>query len=187
MRYLESVSKPDLIGSGIVIAIGIFVAAWSPQYGLANGAVIGPGFVPFWFGLAIAVFGATTVIGAFMKARRLARSQSAVPEQEVRVDTGQEEIALAGDTEQAEEVSAGAGHRWHRAALVFALVIVAVALTPLLGFAVAFGLVTFTILCLIERERWWVSLITTAGVMGLLYWLFAAFLQIPVPIGPWGF
>ncbi|GAB3559389.1 tripartite tricarboxylate transporter TctB family protein [Spelaeicoccus albus] len=200
MRYLTSVSKPDLIGACITIAIGAFVAAWSPTYGLRTGQVIGPGFVPFAFGVAMAVFGIAAVVGAVIRARREAMadrpaaaeraSSGAVVEapdggaaSEIREASAADAdgVRIGGDAEESTAPT------WRKAGIVFIVALAAVALTPVLGIAVAFGLAAVAMLCFIDRERWWLSIIVSAGVMILLYLLFADFLKIPIPIGPWGF
>lgn len=185
MHPLRSISKPDLIGAAIVVAIGVFLVIQSPEYKLRNGAVIGPGFVPFWFGAAMVVFGFGTAVGAFMRARRLAREAAAsqlgdVPDP---VATDDEQ---AGAAENASD-AVGAAERWRHAGIVCGISLAAVALTPLLGITVAFALAAIAMLWPLDRERWWISILVSAGVMAILYFLFAKFLMIPIPIGPWGF
>lgn len=173
MRWLLSASKADLIGAAFVVVCGAFLVIQSPAYQLRKGAVIGPGFVPFWFGVAMIVFGVATAVGAVMRVRRAAIAEDEQAEREPAAESP--------------SGSGGSKRSRRRLALVFALVIVAVALVPVLGTLIAFGLLVFVLLAAVERERWWLSLLISVVVMAALYALFAGFLQIPLPAGPWGF
>lgn len=175
MRWLLSASRADLIGAALVVACGVFLVVQSPAYELRKGAVIGPGFVPFWFGVAMIVFGLAAAVGAAMRVRRAALA------------AGEPDDAESASGSASGSGSGQATRSRRRLALVFALVIVAVALVPVLGTLVAFGLLIFVLLAAVERERWWLSLLISVVVMGALYELFARFLQIPLPTGLWGF
>lgn len=220
VHSFRTVSRPDLIGAGVVMLIGAYLLFKSPEYGLQSGNVIGPGFVPFWFGMAMLIFGVSTAVGAFMKARRLAAAAGATtaePDVVGRESDGDTADRLGSDDSEADrphdesaepdgdsaepddasaepdDASAGPGGdsakpaRTVQAAIVFGISVAAVALTPMLGIAVAFGLAAVSMLWLVDRERWWLSIVVSAGVMTILYLLFAEFLKIPIPIGPWGF
>lgn len=177
---------PDLLGSGVVVAIGAFLLIWSPRYELRqHGHVIGPGFVPFWFGVAMLIFGLSTASGVFVKAVKSAKGAQSEPTGGLASDGPK----LSDDAEAGPDETAGpAGHSvWKRTTLVFALAVAAAALTPALGILVAFGLLTLTVLLGVERRRWWVSLIVSAVSIVCVALLFGSFLNIPLPIGPWGF
>ncbi len=193
--HFRLVSRPDLVGPAIVVIIGIFLMVESPQYKLRAGSVIGPGFVPFWFGVAMIIFGVSTAVGAFMRAGRQLSNPPAVASGE---EAGQNEADKGGGTPTAyahDDTGEAAGNtspdegpaQWRRPALVFGASVAAVALTPLLGILVSFGLAAIAILRFIEREAWWLSVLVSAAIMVALYLLFGDFLKIPIPIGPWGF
>jgi putative tricarboxylic transport membrane protein len=66
-------------------------------------------------------------------------------------------------------------------------VVVAVVAVPLLGFVTAFAayLLFFTIV--VERLRLPVALATSLAVVVFIYLVFARFLGVPFPVGPFGF
>jgi putative tricarboxylic transport membrane protein len=58
--------KHDLISSGVLSCIGLFIVFYSPQFDLGNTSAPGPGFMPFLAGLSILGFSAITCVRAFL-------------------------------------------------------------------------------------------------------------------------
>lgn len=196
MRRLIALSKPDLIGAGLVLACGAFLVIKAPSYGLHTGDVIGPGFMPFWFGAAMLVLGISIIVGTVLRARGAIAGEapeSAEAEPSVSAHVGEDVSAAVDDgasgaaAEQDSVPGTTSRHRPRKVVMVFASTLVAAALVPVLGALVAFGLLIFVLLLAVERKRWWVSAVVSVGVVYVLYLLFFGFLRIPLPTGPWGF
>lgn len=154
---------PDLVGAVLLVVLGLaFVGgALSRLEVFGEGGRIGPGFMPFFAGAMLVVFGAMVGIGAWMAGRRDAR-------EDVLDDEG-------GGPE--------AEGTQRTVAAVFLLTLVAILLTPLIGFLPAFGLLIFALVRFVEGRG--LLLAAGTGVGGVVFaWLvFVLFLKIPLPGG----
>jgi putative tricarboxylic transport membrane protein len=157
---------PDLIGSGLLAAIGVAFAIGGTQHGVfGEGGRIGPGFMPFFAGSLLVVFAAMIGVGALRHAPGSSR-----PESDVRdVPEGGEE--------------AGSGRT---VAFVFGLTLVAILLIPLLGFLISFGLLVFALVRFAEGESLLLAAAVSVGAVVVAWVVFVFFLQIPVPAGVFG-
>jgi hypothetical protein len=157
---------PDLIGSGLLAAIGVAFAIGGTQHGvLGEGGRIGPGFMPFFAGSMLVVFAAMIGVGAL---RRVPASSEA--ESDVRdVPEGGEE--------------AGSGRT---VAFIFGLTFVAILLIPLLGFLISFGLLVVALVRFVEGESLLLATAVGVGAVIIAWVVFVFFLQIPVPAGIFG-
>jgi putative tricarboxylic transport membrane protein len=79
-----------------------------------------------------------------------------------------------------------AGH-WRKVLAVALGLILCVTVIEPLGFVVAVGAYLLFLLRAVEKEPWATSLGVTVGAIGVLFALFHAWLQVPLPKGPWGF
>lgn len=174
----------DLIISGVLVVIGLAMAVGGVGYHLlGKGGRIAPGFMPFVAGIALAVFSATVFAEALSSVRRATaveapRPAAAEPVRDGAADT--EADAPAGDDLGA------SGRQQRRIAAVFAMTLVALLITPVTGFLVAFGLLIIALLWFVEREKPWI-----AGLIGcvavLASWaVFVLLLQVPLPGGMLG-
>jgi hypothetical protein len=152
---------PDLAGSGLLVVLGAVLAfASQTNYELfGEGGRIGPGFMPFFSGLLLLVFGVTIGLGALVGG------------------PGDPEEAGVGDRPEAPRYAVG---------VVFALTLAAIVLIPVLGFLVSFGLLIFVLVSFVEREGVLRGLVLGAGAAGLAWLVFVYFLQIPLPTGVLG-
>lgn len=159
--------RGDYVGALILVALGATFTAFSVDYGiLGEGARIGPGFVPCVVGLLLVVFGVT--IGWETRQSR-AQPASTVAEEDTAPDATTEEEPPRNTTKIV--------------TLVFALLLVAVILAPILGFIPTFSLLVFAILAGVEREHIGLSFAISLGI-GLLAWLlFYEFMGIRLPLG----
>lgn len=76
---------------------------------------------------------------------------------------------------------------WRRPAAIAAGLIVCVAVIETLGFCVTVTLYLVYLLRVIEQRSWRVTAGVAAGSVAVLWALFAAWLHVPLPKGPWGF
>ncbi len=157
---------PDLIGAGLLAALGVAFAVGGTGHGVfGEGGRIGPGFMPFFAGVLLIVFGAMVGVGALWRARG-----SSEPESDVRdVPEGGEE--------------AGSGRT---VGFVFGLTLVAILLIPVLGFLISFGLLVFALVRFAEGESLLLATAVGVGAAVVAWVVFVFFLQIPVPAGFFG-
>lgn len=192
MSLLRAIARADLIGAALVVAAGVFLVVRSPAYQLHRDGVMGPGFFPFWAGVALVIFGVATAVGAAMRAHRTvgaAGDDVGTPDADDGHDhaeptdpPGLQEAPVSDD----EPGSVGRG-KAVRLSIVFGLTILAVALIPLTGIYIAFGVFILVLVAAVEREHWATSIAVAAGSIIVLYLIFSVLLHIPVPTGPWGF
>ena len=148
----------DLIGAALLVALG-FAFAGGALSGLEvfrEGGRIGPGFMPFFAGAMLVVFGAMIGIGAWLGGRR-----------------GPGEGSPGDEPEGAQRTVAA----------VFLLSLAAILLIPLIGFLPAFGLLIFALVRFVEGRG--LLLAAGTGVGGVIFaWVvFVLFLKIPLPGG----
>lgn len=152
---------PDLIGAGLLIALGAAFAIGATSYEVfGEGGRIAPGFMPFVTGVLMAVFGAMVGVEALLRAPR---------EQE--------------DGEDGEDAETGTRRT---VVLVFGALFVAVLLIPVLGFLLSFGLLVFGLIWYVEREGLLLGLGLGTGAAVLAWLVFGLLLQIPLPGGVLG-
>lgn len=151
---------PDLIGAGLIVALGAAFAIGATQYGLfGEGGRIRPGFMPFAAGTSLVVFGAMVGAEALLRTSR-------------------------GSAERGEPVGEEGSRQ--TVGLIFALTLVAILLMPLLGFLISFGLLVFALVSFVEREGLLLGAGMGAGAAVFAWLVFALFLQIPLPAGIFG-
>lgn len=161
-------AAPDLIICGLLCVFGGYILLQSPSYGLfgANGR-LGPGFLPFVAAAALLVF---TIWSAVESVRRSAAEATEAPvDRPVEADG-----RAAGDRAPASG---------RRVAVIFGLAVLATLLTTVVGYVLAFGLMTFLVLAFVERKPLWLSALV-AGASVLVGWgLFVYLLGVPLPGG----
>ncbi|WP_168380993.1 tripartite tricarboxylate transporter TctB family protein [Modicisalibacter radicis] len=155
------------MGALILVAIGAAFSTLSIDYCvLGEEARISPGFVPFIAGLLLVAFGA-------MIGWETWKSRVHVTTNPTGEDTGPET-----------ETDKQARHNTTKSvALIFGLLLIAVILSPILGFLLTFSILVFAILAVVEREHFWFSLVISLSI-GLLAWLiFYQLMGIRLPLG----
>lgn len=161
--------------------IGIYavVSGFGYQVLQENGE-IGPGFLPAVAGGLVALFAAIDLVN---KLRR-------TPEHDVYDD----DAALIGDTaaitlrEEMEPTDVDIFGRTQRQRnrmllAVLGIIIATVALVPLLGFLISFGLMLIACAVAVERRKWLPSLIVTVVALSATYLIFVVVLRVPLPQG----
>jgi putative tricarboxylic transport membrane protein len=156
---------PDLIGSALLVALGVAFAIGGTGYGVfGEGSRIGPGFMPFMAGVLLVVFGVAIGVEA-----ALGRVPSRPPQN-----------MQEGDAEGDEE---GSGRT---VAVAFGLMLVTVLLIPVLGFLLSFGLLILALVTFVEREGWLRGILLSVSAIAVTWLTFVVLLEIPLPPGIFG-
>lgn len=160
---------PDLIGAGILVALGAAFAmgALTGLEVIDERGRIGPGFMPFTTGLLLVLFGAMVGAGALLWPKT----------DDAGGDAGEDAGEAEGSGEQ--------GSRY-TVAVVFGLTLAAILLIPVLGFLVSFGLLVFAIIRFVEGGSLLLGLGLGVGATVITWAVFVLFLQIPLPGGVFG-
>lgn len=195
---------PELVFAALLGAFGLFMAVRSLGYGLlVDGGLIGPGFVPFVAGVLLAGFAAWAGVETALRASggrseaRVVAAQAAgssrphddratgpYPERDSGPRAGADGERAGEDGER--EAMPGAGERSvsnSRAMLVLGLVVAATLLTYVIGYVVAFGIIVFVILAVVERERVWLATVISVAAIFVAWFVFAELLGVPLPGG----
>lgn len=168
-------AAPELVFATLLVAFGLFMAIGSLGYGLfVHGGLVGPGFVPFVAGVLLAGCSAWAGAEVFLRAR--GRAPVTATESDP-VDESAPDESGASSPPGVHSVNTG------RAMLVLALVAVAAILTYAIGYVAAFGVITFVMLAVLERERIWLSVVISVAAVAVAWLLFGQLLGIPLPGG----
>lgn len=144
--------------------IGGGFAVTAPAYGvLLAESRIGPGFLPLVAGLGLALF------SVLLLAEQL---RAPAPE---------------GPQPGTDDFGRSPQQRMRILRRVFVLLPVAVALVPLVGMVVAFGLLVLVISTWLEGRRPLPALALSAGSAAVIHGVFSVVLQVPLPTGVFGF
>jgi Tripartite tricarboxylate transporter TctB family len=87
---------------------------------------------------------------------------------------GPDDVDIFGRTPQ---------ERGRQLVTVFAALVVACLLVPLLGFLVSFFVLSLFISAIVERRGWIPSLIVSFVAVAAVYGIFVGFLDVPLPTG----
>lgn len=147
-----------------------------------QGGRIGPGFMPFCGGLALACFAVWALAESFVRGAR--EQPAGAPSDPAGTPAGTSAGTSAGTDPSGEQPAAGGSER--RVLLVFVLTAAAFALSYVTGFLLAFGLLICALLWFVEREKPWLA-VTVGAVATLGSWaVFVLMLQVPLPGGMLG-
>lgn len=153
----------EVIVAVSLILLGIGFAGWGEQYGLlTNEGVIGPGFIPVVAGLMLAAFAGVSATKACWQLLKTWRAEKTV--------------ATASE-------SSGEQRPLITALFVFASIVAAILLAPILGFLLSFGLLVLVLVTVVEREKFWLGLLLGVGASVAAWFIFIGLLNIPVPEG----
>lgn len=182
-------SRSDVIGTAILGAVGVAAVVMGLQYGFTqpNGQV-GPGFLPVLTGGFIAlaavlelvrmyVAPTSSVEGGFMEAIERV-------EQEALTALSSHQGGAQGDDAEVEDIF-GRTHAQRGTAVIriFAVMLGAILLTPVLGLLISLALMTFVILKVVERKGWVVSILVSLVALAVFHLIFAQGLNVPLPTG----
>ncbi|HEY7655615.1 MAG TPA: tripartite tricarboxylate transporter TctB family protein [Burkholderiales bacterium] len=151
------IDRSELVAAGLLVALGVFVAAqaWDWPYLTKDGP--GPGFFPLWIGLLLAALSIALVA---LQARDAAAGRA--PEKTDWRGTGR---VLVG----------------------WLAVMAAAALLKPAGFVVSYVLLTAFLIRVVFRQRWTQAAAVSLGSAAAFWLLFVKLLKVRLPAGPWGF
>lgn len=188
----------DVAGTLILAGVGVYATVMGLGYGfMGDDGRVGPGFLPVLAGAFVTVASLLELTRMFL-ARPLPESSFMASvehlEEDARAAIKQahpdEEGADAGRRNVAgEEVDTfGRTHSQRNWAVlyIFAIMLVALLLIPVLGLLLSMSLMTFTIFVVVEGKRWLPALLATVGAFTFFYVFFAQVLGIPLPTGMLG-
>ena len=140
------------------LCISIFVCIESVQSGIGTFRSPGPGFLPFWSGVALGTFALILVVSDILKKKE-----------------GQKNINLWG------------GKRWRNVILFLISLFAYALLLPKLGYLITtFWLMAF-LYSMIGRSRLWVQGVSALITVLVTYIIFYVWLEVQLPKGVFGF
>ncbi len=152
----------DRLAALLLLAFAVYIVAVARQLTYMQGRVPGPGFAPFWIGVGLGVAALAILAGSWREAR------SGRP---AGVQAEEEPLPLA---------------RPLTLVAIGAVTIAAVALIERVGMLTALALVLLA-LGRILGGSWRAAVLTAIGLPLFFHLLFALWLKVPLPRGPWGF
>jgi putative tricarboxylic transport membrane protein len=157
----------DRITSLLLLALSgfwIYLARQLPYPKFAQVSKMGPGDFPIMVAVLLAVCAGWLLVDTFRRP------------------------AAGGPAEGGEKSERTVSPRARRDILTgFGLFTVMLILTPFLGFSLSSVLFVFLFLLLIGRYRFLLAILIAAVIPGVLWFIFAYMLTVPLPKGPWGF
>jgi putative tricarboxylic transport membrane protein len=154
-------NNADAISAAVLAGIGGYILVESREWTYMGPDGPGPGFFPTWYGIALVAL-SLLVIGARL-------------------------IRLGSSEGRDRNVSAAQRREVFHALAVWAAFAVTIALLKLLGFMLAFGLLTFFIVAVIYRRQWLTALtVAVASAVGF-YVVFTLALGLELPAGIFDF
>jgi putative tricarboxylic transport membrane protein len=149
--------KGDVISGAVLAALGVFIItqalAW--DYYTLDGP--GPGFFPFWYGVAMVVLSLLLVLNA------------------ARTDSD-------GDSKAAMDWPATG-----RAMTVWLAFALSVGLMDFLGFLISFALLAFFLVAVIFRRPFTTAAVVAVASALAFHLIFPVALSVSLPVGPFGF
>lgn len=174
-------TRAEYVGAGMLALLGAGLVFGGADYGVLNEeGRVGAGFMPFVTGSLLVFFG---VVIAFETRRAAGRAASS----EVTEGSGPSLLELALSQDDGEQGVPDGEVRGRNVAIVFGLTLVAILLTPILGFLLAFGLLIFVLVTFVEREGPVLGLLLSIVAIAVTYLVFVLFLAVPLPTGYFGF
>jgi putative tricarboxylic transport membrane protein len=147
----------DLLAGVVLAAFGLYIIIESTRFDYLSEEGPGPGFLPFWLGVAILGLALCLI---FITQRR-APPKALEPRQ-----------SWSGES---------------RALSAWVALMAGILLTPLLGFTVCLMLLTVFIIAFLERRPLWSALSVALGLGIGFHVIFVVVLGLSLPMSPLGF
>jgi hypothetical protein len=189
----RDVAVEEAVAFGFLTAVGAYAFVTSFDYDLLNeGNRVGAGLVPAVVGGLITLVSGVLLV--LTLTGRRARHDHGLAEvaQSVAADVPTE----AGPPDAAEPgTHAGddrdifgrtAAQRMRQLQMVTVALVVALFLVSVVGLLGALGLFGLFVSVVVERRPWLPSVLITAASIGVVYGVFAVFLEVPLPTGALG-
>jgi len=175
----------ELAAYGVLVVLGATVLASSFGYGiLLEKNRVGPGFLPMLLGLLLVLLSGSQLVSSLRSSRpqpvslpeTLAGSADAATETPAASNPQDDEpgVDVLGRTHK---------FRVRQMRIVVAATFVTLLLVPYAGFLLAFGALVLFIATAVEGRSWLSAVAITGAAVGIVYGVFAVFLNVPLPAG----
>jgi putative tricarboxylic transport membrane protein len=151
----------DAISAAVLAGLGVYILVEARGWPYMGPDGPGPAFFPTWYGIALIALSLVIIVA------RLSRMGSA-GERGTRMTPAQKREVF-------------------HALAVWLAFVVAIALLKVLGFIIAFGLLTLFIVSLIYRRPWSTGVIVAVATALGFYLVFTFALGVELPVGLFGF
>ena len=193
MRTLRR-ANADLLIAVVLVVLGIAMALGGLGYRLlVEGGRIGPGFMPFAAGLLLAIFAGWAGVETLRGIRSPAQPTDPAADEPVPAQTppakappGEPGLTALPDgppTPPHDLRTRTSGNPERRVATVFILTAAAIAVSAVVGFLVAVGLLMLVLMWRVERERLWLAALLSVAAVIVAWLLFGRLLGVPLPGG----
>ncbi|GAA1135163.1 tripartite tricarboxylate transporter TctB family protein [Ornithinicoccus hortensis] len=185
----------DVVGTVILGVVGAVAVVMGLGYGFTvEGGQVGPGFLPVLTGGFIVVAAVLELIRMFFASSSPIEGSfmETVENVEEEARAAIEEVYSGAEAPEAaagEELDTfGRTQRQRSTAMVkiFALILAALLLIPVLGLLISLSAMTLALLIFVERRPWLTSLLATLGALAFFYLVFVQGLRVPLPTGMLG-
>lgn len=172
----------EILGGLALTALGVVWAVTSIDYGIVSDTRLAPGAVPFTAGALLALCGLALAVRGIVVSLRTGESllhrvaTTSGEDESTDVDSSSPDAAATSPLQLA-----SAFLRKNPVLSVYLIVVLAMALMSLVGFAVAFALAIFAIMLLVERQRIMLSAIVAVATAAAGYVLFEVVFNLPLP------
>lgn len=157
----------------VFLAVGLAVLIGSLGYGLeTEEGLVGPGMVPFIAALVMVVATLVECVNALRKQRT--------------GDGETEEENAITDADEIDNLGRTAAQRNRAVVTVFAVILLTVLLTRIIGLLLSLGLMVLVLITFVERKPWWIGLIAGVGSFLFGWVVFGLVLNVPLPTGMLG-
>ncbi|MFC7404191.1 tripartite tricarboxylate transporter TctB family protein [Georgenia alba] len=186
----------DVVGTAVLGVVGLGAAIAGLGYGmLGDDGRIGPGFLPVAAGGFLVVAAAAEIARLYLAAPGHGRLEViAAAASAVRAERDPADPAGHSDADDPVERADGmrdTGDQFGRTArqreravlAIFALMLVAVLLVPVVGLLIAVGLMVLALVAWMERRGLLAGLAVSVVAVGLSYLVFVVVLGVPLPTG----
>ncbi len=168
MKRHDPLQKVELAAAVLVVALGAFVTLYA-YFVLRLGLIISPGagFMPFLLGVALLLLGASW----FLKTLLLSGAINTAAAYDLTGEVGLASGAAKGHSGK---------HLWG-----FLVILLFGLLLERAGFLVSITLFMLVWQLIVEKQKWFVSIVITVLTAGAMYVIFRMLLKIHLPSGAW--
>lgn len=166
---LRPAFSAEMVAFVLLAALGAYMTVSSFGLGLrSNGSWVAPGTMPLAIGAPLLAIALVRLVACLRRPSSVDGPAADAAEDD---DAG---VDIFGRT---------ARQRVHQLWTVVVLLAVAIALVPLIGFALSFGALVFVVSTFVERRRLVVAVAVTAVSLVAVHLVFVMFLGVPLPGG----
>lgn len=177
----------EVAAHGVLTVLGAAVLVSSFGYGIfLEGNRVGPGFLPMVLGALLVLLSGTQLARSLWWSRPHPSSLSVIEAIAGAPDAATDNPAAPPrehDERGVDVLGRTYGFRVRQLRMVVAAIAVAIVLVPYAGFLLAFGALVLFIAVVVEGRSWLAAIAVTLAAVGVVYGVFAVFLNVPLPTG----